>query len=305
VSVSFDLAVPPGITEGMVTFPGGQRHMNIRFKKNQPILALPAVGTMGRAGIRGKILAWDENGNVVTEYDVSTPREEFQVLREMFASLSLEQLDALGVSASERLNASRAFQNADRELKRQMENLVSWSAKVLAVPHDALMGSLMGDEIEHAIVGEEIIYTIKEGGEPLWTVMYDQVSRHPKQAVYDDGGLALNFDFHDNERLVGGWATVREIGKEDTYWLVSFFPGRFTPRMAISAVGSPPRDLLAIGSLYVWSTSGDVVLERTIDSPTSVEEVLSGVEDALSDDQRTNLEWKGKLAERQRLLGMN
>jgi len=310
VAVEFEPSTDPalrgGIESGVVFSPGGRKRMEfIFYENNQPQMLLPIVGEGKRAGVKGTVVAWDESGNKVAEIDITRSQNDLLAIQTLYASLSPAQLDALGVEAGDR-PLGRAFQGMDRELKGQIENMVRWSEKIVGIPPENLMKSLVGDALEQEVDGDAISYTVMSRENPAWMIVYDRVSGHLMRAdYYSGGGMTLYFDSQREGRLLGGKSAVRKIDRDTTTWLVGFYPGHMAPRIALSTAGDPLDKVLANGTLHVWDCNGVLLVEQEINDARAIEVALSEVEAMLSDTQRAEVGWRGKAEEEKALLGLN
>jgi len=310
VGVNFKLLLEPerlGVESGYTIDPGGMGHIEIDFDSTlrAPRLAISYENASNDGKGSAKVLAWSSNGKIIVDrvlIDVNGPHE---TRRALLDSMTNAEFDALEIPYGGRLRSSPAYQNAERQLKRALENAVGWSEKLIYAVPETLIEDLKGDEIVRREEDETFAsYKVNKNGRTLWTVDFGSPNGNLNRAVHSDGHFQLYYDYHNNTvRLVGAIAPVKKIGVETTYWLVSFYPGQFTPRMALAAAGSPPDGLLAHGALHVWDREGALLVDRSNQEPTAIETALGEIESALADAQRADIGWRGAAGEAAALSG--
>jgi len=309
VAVGFTRFTDPdrvGVLGGYVAHAGGVRRIEFVFGSalTRPQTLIDYLHGTGEGQMEGRIAGWDAEGSLLFDRAVPLSGDPFKDRDSMMEAMVKAQAETGAVSPKEMLYLSPAYKGAEFELKRKFDAMASWSARILDTRPDALAEELRGDETEQRTHPNSVDYLVKRNGNLIWTVTYDSSTGHLRQAVYDDGGgLTLYFDHRDKARLLGGRAAVRGIGKEDTYWLVNFYPGQFTPRMALAAAGSPTDGLLAHGALHVWDREGALLVDRSNQEPIAIEMALGEIESALTDTQRADIGWRGMAREAAALSG--
>jgi hypothetical protein len=126
--------------------------------------------------------------------------------------------------------------------------------------------------------------------EPGWVVVYERESGQLRTATR--GTLTLYFDDVDGTRLIGGRAGGGAHDKG--YWLVSFYPGKATPRLALSASGESADHLSAAGNVYAWDPSGKSLLEEEIEKARPIEVAVEEMGERLTQSEQTVLGWRGE-----------
>ncbi|GMV90608.1 MAG: hypothetical protein AMXMBFR82_03860 [Candidatus Hydrogenedentota bacterium] len=291
-----------GIHSGYVKDSGGQRGVEIWFDDEE--LARPrwAISIVGPGLVLGKVVAWDKNGNMVVDREITSAIPPLEVRTRVLESLDADEFEALEVSLKDRLRASPAFRRIDGMLRRSMENLAGWSQRFLEAEPNEYVEMLHGRDMEVAEVGDDVVYRIDVGeSEPEWTIFQDHLSGRLEVATR--GELSLYFDMLDDQRcLAGGRCPDRNNEEADSYWLISFYPGKCAPRMAVAAKGEPPTDLNVEGKLFVWGPDGEILIEKSIETARAVAEVVQEIDAALTEQEKQAVNWRG-LQEANYLLG--
>jgi hypothetical protein len=324
VNVSLTKYVRPervGVARGFFvqTENGKVSEFSFDSQLTRPEMALICSGKAGGADAQARVLLWSENGKLLADHVAPLSNDPMKREEEKSDAIVAARIGAGLASSTEILQSSPPYKSLDSRttskafyLKDGMENTVRWSEKLVHARPEELVEKLQGTVLEKSEKQSEVEYIIKGEGTVLWTVVYDKASNHLKRATHNDGGLALYFGYESEAQLLAGIATVREIGKEDCYWLLSFYPGKFTPRMAIAAVrtpaiapdaagarnsSTPPNDLQGMGEVFIWSPAGVQIVRNEVASATPLEEVFADIGVAMSDTERSEIGWKGSEAE--------
>lgn len=280
---------------GYIVFPGGKKILEFQFEpgSNQPRYAVPYVGERYHALVQGKIIAWDDAGNIILEYEISKPTIPIEALQEVVAAATPQQLDASGMSEEEWLQNSRAFHRAEFSLQHSMICMTGWCERFLNSAPDELRDQLHGKDMRRVEENNNVTYHIEAQDETdsNWIVSYVKDSGQLKSATW--GGLSLYFDRVDKTRLIGGRHKLSEMEYGERYWLVGFYPGKTAPRIALSATGKSPSDLVAAGKLYVWDPSGNAIVEKEITEAKPIPIAIDEAGAALTKNQRDLVGWRG------------
>lgn len=306
VGVGFTVLLEPkrlGVESGYVITPG-QGHQEIDFDStlSVPRLAISYENALSTGKSRTKVIAWDSDGKMVLDRVLPDVTNPYEARRALMASMTVAELEAMGMPYGDRLRSCLAYKSAVPHLKRALENSVDWSERLLYTVPDTLVEDLMGEEVARREEGSITSYSVKKGGETLWTVDFDNPTGHLSRAVHGDGQFKLYYDFQNMSRLVGAMVPVRRIGEETKYWLLSFYPGQFTPRMALLTILDPAGDLRVFGEIHVWNRQGDLMISETATMSTPVVEALTKVQGALNESELTELGWRGAEVEENVLM---
>ena len=287
-----------GLSELIMVRPGGYPKTEIFVNGKMEITGVMTVvgGEWPNYIVQGKMMWWDAQGNKVVDLDIEKP----MAYEEAFALYTPEQLDALKVPATTRLESSKAFKQLPFELQRPLENVIGWSERFADAHPEELTKQAHGHAIVHADAGDAILYRVATDDDREWVFSYDKSTARPKSAIRGD--LAIYFDYRDTGKVIGGRGTYREHPRDENGllpmklhpWLFSIYPIEVAPRMAVAvATVEPSEDVLVQGHLYVWSKRGDIVFESDIAAPTPLVEVIEGISTALTDDEKAAIGWRG------------
>lgn len=279
----------------------------------------------GGSEMQGRVILWAGDGELLADRVVSLSDDPRTREGQKWIAIQAARAAAGIASPKDLLLSSSAYKGLDSnnttreaELRRAMNASVSWSADLLNASPDDLVKALHGEVLESHEEESERKYVIKARDKALWTVAYERPSGQLTRAIYNDGGLALYYGYNNGALLLGALTTVSGIGKDDYYWLISFYPGKFTPRMAIAAVGTPaidpnavglrhswnpPSNVQAQGEVFVWNPEGAPLVKKEFTSATPLEKVLADIEAAIPDTGRSEIGWQGPEAELRLLLG--
>src|SRR5690606_4386233 len=164
-----------------------------------------------------------------------------------------------------RLMAMPAYRDAEPEVQRSFEILAGWSERFVGARPEDLPAALVKETVERIGDANTIAYRVTSAseGERDWIVEYDDAGSMVKRASWS--GLTLFFDDRDGAVPIGG---IRERNTEEgkRIWVLSVYPGRYAPRIAISASGEQPDGPLEDGSIQVWGPDGQLLVKRDFTS---------------------------------------
>lgn len=258
------------------------------------------------SGVRvGRIVAWSEAGAEITRLVIPGARNPFELTQGMLSMLNEREMEALDIAPSLRLTSRSAFQALDAEFKRPMQALVVHSEKLIGSIPGELQTALMGDALEQSEHDNVMVYRISSHTEPEWVVRYDGATTALISATF--GNLNMIFDSQETSRLTGGYEEIESKNgreeKEASYRLMGLYPGRFLPRVTLTAQGSSVFTAHLTSALKLWSPDGELVLDMVFDQPVSLIRALEAVQDRLTVKEKAGLEWAGARQEAERLVG--
>ena len=277
------------LTGGYVIQPGGKRRLVVYYDRG--VSRLPTRSALYDAETgKGKVNLWDGNGVMVAECEVNNqPIPEFMI-QKANAKLTVEQCDALDLPARDRLIASPAFKVANIGLQKRMDSIASWADRYgRAMPGDLPYLFSRRDSHVTRIESDDVLEVQVTGidEDRVWTYYYDKGSSALKKVERDT--FAIYFDPLDPGRLIGGRGEDPEAGFT---WLISFYPGKCAPRIAIATTGETT-GLLAEGKVHVWGPEGETLLEKEIKPAKPVGDVVGEIDATLSDQLKVAINWRG------------
>lgn len=291
---SNDPSVPERL-EAEVHFPENNEHVMLLANREVTALymAISIVGPRFNGTFDGKGSAWDPKGGLVGEVAVKKVRNPYDVRKELLGVVPPGYFDLIGISMSDRVEISRSYRRAEFELKRTLENLSSWSEKIVTSSLSDPVTVLGGDEAVIEEKGDVTIQAVTVRGRPHWTIERKAGTGVPVHARYDAGGLELYY-VHDSEVLLaGGTAVTKSPGKYSLRHLIDYYPERKAPRMAIILEGSSEASICAKANQTVWGPDGEVLLTIETDKGVALTDLLERFESSLSATVKEVVGWRG------------
>ena len=300
ISISFrtssDRACPK-LSGGTFRNPSNQNCTDISFDhktSNQPHWAIQWPLELNGA-IPGRIIGWDTSGNCVLDCEASGYPTTMR--QHCLASASVEQLDALDVSAKERLRSSSAYQNVNLELRLAMDSIVGWSdGYIHASPNDLPKLPFWQNPRIAKLLHETCIEYRVTPADPSdeWSFFYDRKTDRLRRAEKPQTNLGIYFEDTKINRLIGGRAVWHDPkSPKEGFWLLSFHPGKVSPRIAVATTAAQTPDCLANGKFYVWSLVGDVFIEQAATEPIPISVIVQNIEATLTKEQKNDIGWRG------------